>query len=484
MAGYPPTVLFHSLDYIVFLPLTALIFWGVAREHRLVVLGLASLLFYGSWNPAYLPVMILVITVGWLGGQWIASWRNFTGTSIRQIVVMGLLLLPLLFFKYWDWIAENIEAAIGLTGIGAEFPRVGLVLPVGISFFSFQALAYVIDVARKARKGEDAAEHDLWRFTTFQTFFPQLVAGPIVRRKQLLPQLTQLPPLGRDQVGAGIYRIARGFAKKVLVADVMRVSMVDPVFADPSRFTGLELLVALYAYTLQIYYDFSGYTDIAIGSARLFGIELPENFDRPYKATTVAGFWRRWHITLSNWVRDYIYFPLGGARVDKPWKVYRNLMATMLIIGIWHGASWNFVVYGLLHGTATSINRYLRKKNGTRLDDPLPGWWAWFWRWALTFHFVVLARILFRAEDLPKSWKLLVGLFDPTFVMPRFAPLAWLVLFAGYAVHFTPTRWSDDSEAWFERQKPVVWAAICAIVGAAVFQMGTGEHLAFVYYQF
>ncbi|HCH65969.1 MAG TPA: hypothetical protein DFR83_24420 [Deltaproteobacteria bacterium] len=244
------------------------------------------------------------------------------------------------------------------------------------------------------------------------------------------------------------------------------------------------MLFALYAYTLQIYYDFSGYTDIAIGSARLFGIELPENFNRPYKATTVAAFWRRWHITLSNWVRDYIYYPLGGARVDRPWKIYRNLMLTMLIIGIWHGASWNFVVYGLLHGTATSVNRYFRKKGGHGLNDPLPSWWAWFWRWFLTFHFVVLARILFRAEDLAKAWSLTTGLFDFTLVMPRFAPLAWLVFFAGYAVHFTPTEWSDDSEAWFERQQPVVWAVVCGLVGAAVFQMGTGEHLAFVYYQF
>jgi len=477
-------VLFHSLDYLVFLPLTALLFWGLPRKHRLMVLGLASLGFYASWNPAYLPVMILVIMTGWLGGQWIAAWRNWTGTPVRQIAVMGMLLLPLLYFKYWNWIAESIEGVLVGIGLPATLPHVSFVLPVGISFFTFQALAYVIDVARKARQGEDVAEHDLWRFTTFQTFFPQLVAGPIVRRKELLPQLSRLPPLGRDQIGAGIYRICRGFAKKVLVADVMRVSMVDPVFADPSRFTGPELLIALYAYTLQIYYDFSGYTDIAIGSARLFGIELPENFDRPYKATSVAAFWRRWHITLSNWVRDYIYFPLGGAKVDKPWKVYRNLMATMLIIGIWHGASWNFVVYGLLHGSATSINRYFRKRNNKSLDDAQPSWWAWLWRWALTFHFVVLARILFRAEDLPKAWNLLTGLLDPTFVMPRFSPLAWLVLFAGYAVHFTPTRWSDDGEAWFERQSPAVWAAICAIVGAAVFQMGTGEHLAFVYYQF
>lgn len=477
-------VLFHSLDYLFFLPLMALFYWGVPRRLRLVVLGLASLAFYGLWNVDYLPVMILVITTGWLGGQWIARWRTWTGTIWRQVAVMGLLLLPLLFFKYWDWIAENIELIGILSGFGWELPRVAMRLPVGISFFTFQALAYVVDVSRMARKGEDGAEHDLWRFTTFQTFFPQLVAGPIVRREELLPQLVSLPPLARDQVGAGVYRICRGMAKKVLIADTLRVAMVDPVFQDPDRFTGPEMMVALYAYTLVIYCDFSGYTDIAIGSARFFGIELPENFDRPYKATTVAAFWRRWHITLSNWVRDYIYFPLGGARSGATWKTYRNLIATMLIIGVWHGASWNFVVYGLLHGVASAVNRYFRKKNGTPIEGGATTALGWAWRWALTFHFVVLARILFRAEDLPKAWALASGLLDPTFVMPRFAPLGWLVLVGGYALHFSPTRWSDDSEAWFERQEPWVWAVCAAAVGALAFTLGTGDSLAFVYYEF
>lgn len=477
-------MLFHSIDYLIFLPLTALLYWGVGHRHRLMVLGITSLAFYGSWNPRYLPVMILVILTGWLGGRWITAWRSWSGTPVRQYTVMGLLLLPLLFFKYWDWIAESLEIGGTWLGLTADLPRVALALPVGISFFTFQALAYVIDVARAARKGEDVAENDLWRFTTFQTFFPQLVAGPIVRRAELLPQLVNLPPLGRDQVGAGVYRICRGFAKKVLVADVMSVSMVNPVFDDPSRFTGVELLFALYAYSLQIYYDFSGYTDIAIGSARFFGIELPENFDRPYKATTVAGFWRRWHITLSNWVRDYIYFPLGGARSEQGWRVYRNLMITMITIGIWHGASWNFVVYGTLHGVASCINRYQRKRSGRGLNDPLPNAWAWFWRWFLTFHFVVLARILFRAEDLTKAWSLFTGLADANLLMPRYAPLAWAVFVLGYAVHFSPTRWSDDSEAWFERQHPAVWAIVAAIVGVLAFTMGTGDKLAFVYYEF
>jgi alginate O-acetyltransferase complex protein AlgI len=287
-----------------------------------------------------------------------------------------------------------------------------------------------------------------------------------------------------NQVGAGVYRICRGMAKKLLVADVVRVSIVDPVFSDPDRFTGPELLIALYAYTLQIYCDFSGYTDMAIGSARLFGIELPENFKAPYRATSVAEFWRRWHLTLSNWVRDYIYYPLGGARADKDWKVYRNLMLTMLIIGVWHGASINFVVYGTLHGLAQCINRFQRKRTGRKPGDPLPGAWAWAWRWALTFHFVVLARILFRAKDLAAAQEVLTGLLDPTFLMPRFSPLAFAVLGLGYASHFLPESWSTRAEAAFRRQHPLVWVVAAALVAVAVKRLSTGDDLAFVYYQF
>ena len=478
-------MLFHTRDYLVFLPLVVLLYWGLPRRWRSALLAAASLFFYGSWSLSYLPVMIMVIVVGWAGGIWINEWRRYRGAIVLRTAVMLLLLIPLFFFKYFDWLAESAEVAAVWFGWSLDLPRVALPLPVGISFFTFQALAYVIDVSRLAQQGRrDAAETNILRFTTFQSFFPQLVAGPIVRRSELLPQLNQLPLLRADHVGAGLYRILRGIVKKVLIADIVRVSMVDPVFADPDRFTGPELLLALYAYTLQIYCDFSGYTDIAIGSARLFGIELPENFRRPYKATSVADFWRRWHLTLSNWVRDYIYFPLGGARVDREWKVYRNLMVTMVVIGVWHGASWNFVVYGFLHGTAQCVNRFQRKLTGRKPGDPIGSPWGWAWRWALTFHFVVLARILFRAEDLGGSWRMLAGLADPTFLMPRFAPTAFVVFVLGYAVHFTPDDWGTRTEAWFRQQPIAVWVVAALVVGALALQLGSGNQLAFVYYQF
>ncbi|MCK6504261.1 hypothetical protein L6R53_12805 [Myxococcota bacterium] len=482
-------MLFQTLDYLVFLPLCLLAYWLAPRALRLWVLGLSSVAFYATWSLAYLPVLLGVTALSWLGGLWLARRRDDAPARKdlpARAVVLGVLLLPLLVFKYWGWIAWNAEWAGQALGLPLSLPRVDLPLPVGISFFTFQALAYVIDTARPRDRGGLPADPDPLRYLTFLTWFPQLVAGPILRRKDLLPQLVDLPLLRQGMVGRGLWRISKGMAKKILVADIVRVGMVDPVFSDPGRFTGPELMVALYAYSLQIYYDFSAYTDIALGTAMLFGMELPENFRRPYQATCVAGFWRRWHITLSNWVRDYVYYPMGGSKVQggAQWKVYRNIMLTLLIIGVWHGASWNFVVYGLLHGLGVAWCRWRRKVTGRKPDDPLPTAWAYAWRWALTFHFVVLARILFRAEDLPGSWQMFTGLFDPTFLMPRFSLLAWAVLVVGYAAHFTPIRWAEAAERWFQGRGPLVWAAAAAAVAAGCMTLGGGEQLAFVYYQF
>jgi alginate O-acetyltransferase complex protein AlgI len=478
-------VLFHTLDYVFFLTLVVLLYWGLPRAWRVLLLAASSLFFYGSWNPAYLPVLAVVLGIAWAGGRWLDLWRHYGGHQARRSLILVLLVTPLFFFKYFDWLANSVESGLSHLGLSLGLPRVELPLPVGISFFTFQAMAYVIDVGRAVDKGTpEASDRSPLRFLVYQTWFPQLIAGPIVRAGDILPQLRALPLLRAGDIGAGLFRIGQGLFKKVLIADPVRVAMVDPVFTDPAAFTGLELLVALYAYSLQIYADFSGYSDIAVGSARLFGIVLPENFRSPYKATSVAGFWRRWHITLSDWVRDYVYFPLGGARASEEWKVYRNIFITMVIIGIWHGANWTFVLYGVLHGLASCLNRLRRKSHGRDPDAPPGGAWAFAWRWALTFHFVVLARILFRAEDLGQAADISLALLDLGTLLPRFSPSAWAVLALGYALHFLPDRWTDRAEDWFVSRSPLVWALILAALGAGALAMGTGEHLAFVYYQF
>lgn len=472
-------MLFPTLDYLVFLTVTVGAYWLLPRAARMPLLGVASLLFYASWNPAYLPVLLGMTAGSWLLGMWVGH-RLVAGrpASASAALSVVLLTLPLVLFKYWGFLAENVEAAGLALGLPLDLPRLGLALPIGLSFFTFEALSYVIDVKRG-----DAPEREPLRYSTFITFFPHLIAGPILRPRELLPQLRALPLLHADQVGGGLYRIGLGMAKKILVADVIKLGMVDPLFSDPERFTGLELLLALYAYTLQIYYDFSAYTDIAIGSAALFGISLPENFRRPYKATTVAAFWRRWHITLSDWVKDYVYFPMGGARVAE-WKVYRNLMLTLLIIGVWHGASWNFVVYGLLHGAAVCLNRWLRKRSGRRPEEEIPGVWAWTWRFLLTFHFVVFARVLFRADTLGGAWDYLVAMADTSLAMPRFSHSAWLVFLVAFALHFTPDRWELRLREAFVARGPLVWALVLGAVAWATVTFGTGESLSFIYYQF
>jgi alginate O-acetyltransferase complex protein AlgI len=489
-------VLFHTLHYLVFLLLVVTLYWGVHRKGRLWVLGLSSVGFYVlasmakieaavSWQ--YLPIIVSVAFVAWFGASWLFSPRSGgKRQGLRQTLVVLLVLSPLLFFKYWNFIAENVEWIMGRWGQIAMLPRVELALPVGISFFTFQAVAYVIDVAR-ARESLDedlAPEQNPGRFWTFLAFFPQLIAGPIVRRHELLPQLKKMGMLTENQVGAGVYRILRGCLKKAVIADPLMIGIVNPVFLDPGSFLGIEVLVALYAFTLAIYCDFSGYTDIAIGSARLFGIELPENFNRPYKATSVAGFWRRWHITLSNWVRDYIYYPLGGSRGDKEWRVYFNIMVTMLIIALWHRANWNYVIYGLLHGTMVGVNRWQRKRTGRRPGDPMPNAWGWTWRWLLTFHFIVFARILFQSSTLEQAQSIVLRMEEMALIMPRFSPTSLAILVGGYALHFTPTGLSSGSESWFKKQNPVIWAFFAAGVGATCMLMASGDSLAFVYYQF
>ncbi len=475
----PAAVLFPTLDYLLFLPLCVLLYWLVPRQQRLGVLAAASVAFYASWKVEYLALLGVVVALAYAGSRWIEARRG-QGLTLGIVygTVVPLMLVPLVVFKYWNWLSGDFESFAGALGWQFDLPDNKLPLPIGISFFTFQAIAYVIDVGRG-----DPAERDPLRFGTFITFFPQLIAGPIVRGHEMLPQLRKLPNLREGQVSDGLWRIGRGMFKKIVLADILRVGIVDPLFTDPQNFTGLELMIGLYAYTLQIYYDFSGYTDIAIGSGKLFGYELPENFRRPYQATNVTAFWRRWHITLSLWVRHYIYFPLGGAKKG-PARVYFNLMATFLILGVWHGASWNFVIYGGIHGSAMILHRALRKRHGRDPDEVPPGRWAGFWRWCLTFHFVVLARILFRSPDFDTSGEYFRGLFDTTTLMPRFAPLALVLMLVGFAIHMSPEGWQDKAKLQFRSLDPVAQALVLTAVAAACLLLGTGEQLSFVYYSF
>lgn len=260
------------------------------------------------------------------------------------------------YFKYAGFFLQAIADIASVLGVTLHLPTWRVLLPIGISFYTFQSLSYTIDVYR----GKLPVERSLLKFSFFVTFFPQLVAGPIVRAGEFLPQLRERMSLTVEQVNFAAWRITKGLLKKVVLGDFIAVAFADRVFAAPVQFSSAENLLALYAFTLQIYADFSGYSDIAIGVAHLFGFRLPENFNRPYQAVDVADFWRRWHMTLSTWLRDYLYYPLGGSRVGEA-RTYVNLWITMFLVGLWHGASWNFVIYATVQATAMVFNRMCRK---------------------------------------------------------------------------------------------------------------------------
>jgi alginate O-acetyltransferase complex protein AlgI len=299
-------------------------------------------------------------------------------------------------FKYYGFFVDEVGAFLDTLGLGMPLPLLTLALPIGLSFITFQAISYVVDVKRRLLPPASLID-----FGLYLSFFPHVVAGPIVRAREFIPQLSK-PRDPRDvAVGAGVVLIALGLIKKVALADYLAREIVDPVFGVPEAYSAPDVALAAYAYAAQIYCDFSGYTDIAIGVALLMGFVFPQNFNSPYRATSFRDFWRRWHMTLSRFLRDFLYIPLGGNRGGK-WRTARNLMITMVLGGLWHGAAWGFILWGTLHGLGLVVERLLRG----RIDAP-----AWL-RWAIVFNLVVFGWILFRAENLDLAETFISRLFD------------------------------------------------------------------------
>jgi len=384
-------LLYNSLEFLALFAGTLLgagWFTGIARKRLLLT---ASIIFYGSWSPTYLLLLIALILGNFLLGQ-----KAQAKPSARWLLPLacGFNLGLLGWFKYARFISDNISPLLGTLGLPSAGFGQGIILPLAISFITFQGLAYVVDVSR----GEAPAKN-LETFALFLSFFPQLIAGPIVRGRELLPQLEAQRDASSNELRNGLNLILLGFLKKCLIADHLGL-FVDSTWSQGAAATGAENLVAAYAYTFQIYFDFSGYTDIGRGVARMLGIHLPENFNRPYLALGIRDFWRRWHMSLSRWLRDYLFISLGGSHGSTA-KTYRNLMLTMILGGLWHGAAWGFVLWGMLHGLALAVERWFH-------DQPV--WCARLQRWneflayrvllrVFTFHLVLLGWILFRLVD-------------------------------------------------------------------------------------
>jgi alginate O-acetyltransferase complex protein AlgI len=450
----------------------------IAKKSRLLLLLVSSYVFYAHWDYRFLPLIWASSTADWLLGHAIA--RAPQGASRKRwlvlTVVMNLGVLGL--FKYWNFGIDSASALLQEMGLPGLTATLEVALPVGISFFTFESMSYVIDVYR----GELEPHRSYAEYLTFVAFFPHLVAGPIVRPKDLLPQLAGASHFDSHGASEGLFLIAVGLGKKVLIGDFLALRLVDQVFDSPLFYSAVEVYAAVVGYALQIYCDFSGYTDIAIGSALLLGVRFPKNFDSPYKSTSIIEFWRRWHISLSTWLRDYLYIPLGGNRRG-PARTYLNLLLTMLLGGLWHGAAWTFVIWGALHGVGLAVNRFWSERWARHRTDP-PSFGRRAVLLLLTFHFVCLGWIFFRAPTLGAAGLVLQRLASLTTHHQNLSLQVLAALGAGLVFHFVP-------EGLFERIKRTYIALPAVAQGVVLFavavllrQIGSADSVPFVYFQF
>lgn len=333
-------MLFNSFAYAIFLPIVFALYWLLPHKYRWALLLVASYYFYMSWNVKYVGLILFTTIASYVAALLMEKYENKKAKKIVLLATAVLCLGVLFFFKYFNFVSSSVAELLSLISIQFSPLTLKLLLPVGISFYTFQTLSYVIDVYR----GDVKAEHHFGYYATFISFFPQLVAGPIERTENLLPQIKAQHTFDYEQATYGLKLMAWGFFKKIVIADSLSV-YVSKVYNAPQSFEGFALILATVFFTFQIYCDFSGYSDIAIGTAKLMGINLMTNFKSPYFSTSIKEFWSRWHISLSTWFRDYVYIPLGGNRVSKV-RHALNLLITFLVSGLWHGANWTFVLWG------------------------------------------------------------------------------------------------------------------------------------------
>ncbi len=439
-------------------------------------LVLASYYFYATWKLWPLGLIVLSSAIDYGAALAIHTARARGGRGTGDLVFSLLANLGLLFFfKYFDFLAGAISDFLDFAGAPGRLPELDLLLPVGISFYTFQTMSYTIDVWR----GELEVERSPWRFALYVTFFPQLVAGPIVRAKDFLPELTRRIrhfPVDSAALGAGLFLIFAGLLKKT-GADWIAVHVVDRVYLDPARFTSLEMIAAIYGYGLQIYGDFSGYTDIALGSAMLLGFRLAENFRRPYQASSLSEFWRRWHISLGSWFRDYVYIPLGGNRR----RIYTNLFLTMFLVGLWHGAGWNFILWGLFNAAVLLGERWLRI--GGREPDEKGGLRHGV-RVFLTLHIVLAGWVLFRVQDGATARAIQETLLRGDFRLPNVTALAAALILLAYAYHFTPICWRDRLREIWTGQTAAVQGLVAAGLILFVYNTRAPTVQPYIYFQF
>jgi alginate O-acetyltransferase complex protein AlgI len=479
-AGRRAVMLFCSWQFLIFFVVVFAVYWAVPwTRARVWLLLAASFYFYASWNP-YLACIIFVSTIldyGLARGLEAITAPGWRKALVAVSVTANLGLLC--FFKYTNFFLTSLEDLLNRCGASASFPLLSIIAPIGISFYTFEAINYVVDVYR----GRVRAEHSLANFLLFILFFPHLVAGPIVRARDFLPQIRRRKRWDWLRVQMGVRYFLMGLFKKWVIADRMAL-LVNPVFAHPGDYRASAVWTAVFAYSLQIYGDFSGYTDMAIGCAHLLGYRLAKNFDMPYLSTNITEFWRRWHISLSSWLRDYLFIPLGGSRGGR-WKTYRNLLITMTLGGLWHGASWTFVVWGVLHGLYLITHRVFQeaceaRPRVQRWLGSLPGTAG---RVLITFLAVSLCWIFFRAQSFHDALLTFRGLGRRLGEGPQISRwtvvLSALVLVGGYVLG-RRDRWLKVAD---RLPAPLLGAGYALVMALCLVLAPVSEN-AFIYFQF
>jgi len=469
-----PTATF-TIFFLVVLPLSWLLMPRGERWRPFIIA--ASYVFYSAWDWRF--VFLLAASTVWNQQFALAIYRREDARARKRLLfaaVAGNVAL-LGYFKYYDFFVTSTNNLFALAGVDVPVETRSIILPVGISFFTFMAISYLVDVYRG-----DFRPTSFGKFAAYLSFFPHLVAGPIVRPGELVPQLdTPRDPRYLDTSRA-FFLIATGLFMKVVVANYLAANIVDQVFGAPGQHSSLEVLVGVYAYAVQIYADFFGYTNIAIGIALLLGFRFPQNFDAPYTATSIADFWRRWHMTLSRWLRDYVYIPLGGNRGGRLFT-YRNLMLTMLIGGLWHGAGWTFVAWGAIHGTALVAERWWTGRPGR--VERLPTRWRRGAQRFVTFQVVCFAWIFFRADSFADARDVLAQLFT---AWGEPSPLVTSGVLAAIAVgigsQYLPRRLPLVLMARFSRLPVPAQAAVLSLALLATHAMGPEGVAPFIYFQF
>jgi alginate O-acetyltransferase complex protein AlgI len=456
-------VLFNSQAFVLlFLPVVLGLYYAAAGlRSRQTVLVVASLAFYGYWDWRFVPALVLLTLANWAVAQWFGATRRNFALVLGIVLNLGVLGVC----KYANFVGMNVAGLLGMS-----FAPFNIILPLGVSFFTFQKISYLVDLKRG-----DRHIYGLLEFFAFVTFFPQLIAGPIVRHNEIIPQFRADPhgPALWENLSRGFVLFTIGFAKKAGVADTAAL-VCDPLFASAMHgpLTAAEAWAAAWSYALQIYFDFSGYSDMAIGLGLMFGLRLPFNFDAPYRAASIREFWRRWHITLSRFLRDYVYIPLGGNRAGAAAQA-RNVVLTMLLGGLWHGAAWTFVAWGGLHGLALAANGAWARR-GWRMPAPLG--------WALTLLFVLAAWVLFRSPDFATATRVFGGMVGAEGLGRVKIHDAPVLLIGTAAALLGPT--SQDVALRVLRASP--WAAVpagLALVGLLLLAGGRVPN-EFIYFQF